>query len=200
VTLIKFCGMTREQDVRDAVALGADAVGFVLWEGSPRCVAPHRLAALIACLSPSVVPVGVFVRPTRDDIQRGIDAGIRLVQLHGLEEQPTEASVETWIAVSLERDRFIAALPRETTVLLDAHDPSRHGGTGRTIDWSRAADVSAERRMVLAGGLTAANVADAIRTVRPYGVDVSSGIEDTPGVKNAGAMRAFAVAVRQADQ
>jgi phosphoribosylanthranilate isomerase len=85
-------------------------------------------------------------------------------------------------------------------LLLDVHDPERHGGTGRTIDWARAAAIAAARRVLLAGGLTSGNVADAIRQVRPYGVDVASGIEDRPGIKNAGAMKAFMAAVREADQ
>jgi phosphoribosylanthranilate isomerase len=85
-------------------------------------------------------------------------------------------------------------------IVLDAHDPVRHGGTGRTIDWNRAARIAAARRVLLAGGLTPANVAAAIRQVRPYGVDVASGIEDRPGIKDPELMRAFVRAVRQADE
>ena len=89
---------------------------------------------------------------------------------------------------------------RHDIIVLDAHDPVRHGGTGRTIDWQRAARVAATRRVLLAGGLTAANVGEAIRTVRPYGVDVASGIEQQPGIKDAQAMQAFVTAVRTADE
>jgi phosphoribosylanthranilate isomerase len=200
VTHIKFCGMTREQDVTEAAILGVDALGFVLWAGSPRAIAADRLRALVALVPSNVVAVGVFVRPTADDLQRAFDAGIAVAQLHGTADAPGVATSDVWIAASLATDGICPAVSNDYMVLLDAHDPERHGGTGRTIDWSRAARVAAARPVMLAGGLTAANVADAIRLVRPYGVDVASGIEDAPGIKNARAMRDFVAAVRQAEQ
>ena len=197
MTFMKFCGMTREQDVRLAGALGVDAVGFVLWPTSPRAVDPARLAALIRVLPTSTAPVGVFVSPSNDDLDRAIDAGIRIVQIHGATAPGFVPPTTVWVSRSLEAG--FEDVSREMTLVLDAHDPARHGGTGQAIDWARAATIAAARRVVLAGGLTAANVAEAIRQVRPYGVDVASGIEDRPGVKNAQAMEAFVAAVREAD-
>jgi phosphoribosylanthranilate isomerase len=198
-TFIKFCGMTDERDVDLACALGIQAVGFVLWPQSPRAVTPGRLRELVRVVHTGVTPVAVFVRPGADDIAAAVDAGVQVVQLHGCAETPTVAEgVPSWIAASL--DDQLAAIDDSITLLLDAHDPERHGGTGRTIDWDAAAAVAARRRVLLAGGLTPANVAEAIRRVRPYGVDVASGIEQRPGVKDAGAMTAFVRAVREAEQ
>jgi phosphoribosylanthranilate isomerase len=201
MTMIKFCGMTRGQDVATAVELGVDAVGFVLWPGSPRHITLERAAEIIATMPAAVTTVGVFVRPSRDDIARAVDAGIRVAQIHaGDTAAASHSNCEVWIAASLKDDDVTPPVDSEQTVLLDAHDPERHGGTGRTIDWTRAAHVAARRRVMLAGGLTPANVAAAVRDVRPFGVDVASGIEDTPGIKNALAMQAFVAAVREADQ
>jgi len=196
MTVIKFCGMTRAEDLAVAIELGVDAVGFVLWPDSPRYIDSHQAAALIAGLPRHITPVGVYVRPSDVDIARGIDVGIRVAQIHGAPDTARErVPCEVWLAASIEHH-----IPDGCTVLLDAHDPQRHGGTGRTIDWAQAAKIAARRRVLLAGGLTAANVADAIHAVRPYGVDVASGIEDAPGWKNAQAMKAFVAAVREADR
>ena len=194
MTRIKFCGLTRVQDVAVAGELGVDAVGFVLWPGSPRAIAVDAAGQLIAGLPESVTPVGVFVRPIRDEIARAVDeAGIRVAQIHGTRDvrDLMDERWEMWVAA--------ADAPEDTTIFLDAHDPERHGGTGRTIDWDAAGRIAATRRVMLAGGLTPENVGEAIRRARPYGVDVSSGIEDRPGVKNATAMRAFVKNVRSAD-
>jgi phosphoribosylanthranilate isomerase len=198
VTFIKLCGMTRAEDVALAAEIGADAVGFVLWPDSPRAVTPARLAALVRAVPPTTTPVGVFVTPSADDISRAIAAGIRVVQVHGAVDPHLASPVAMWFARSLETG--VRDVPPTTTVVLDAHDAERHGGTGRTIDWARAAAIAACRRVLLAGGLTPANVTDAIRQVRPFGVDVASGVEDRPGIKNAQAMKAFVAAVREADQ
>ena len=201
MTLIKFCGMTREEDLRIAAELGVDAVGFVLWPESPRCVARERLPALVRALPGSVLPVGVFVRPTEEEIGFALDSGVRALQVHGAGSQELMTTmVPTWIGVRLDGDGITPNVPEMIMVVLDAHDPVRHGGTGQTIDWDRAARVASARRVLLAGGLTPANVGQAIRTVRPYGVDVASGIEDRPAIKNAAAMRAFVAAVREADR
>ncbi|MGH9174843.1 MAG: phosphoribosylanthranilate isomerase [Vicinamibacterales bacterium] len=194
--------MTREEDVAAAVESGADALGFVLWPGSPRHVDVDRAAALIGVLPRDVTPVGVFVQPSRDDITRAVErAGIRVAQVHGTADVALSGvSCDVWVAASIQGDDITPPVRAEYTVLLDTHDPQRHGGTGRTIDWSRAARVAARRPVMLAGGLTPDNVAEAIREVRPYGVDVASGIEHRPGVKDAHGMRAFVAAVREADQ
>lgn len=198
MTFVKFCGMTRSSDVQLACEFGVQAVGFVLWPKSPRHVPLAAVPSLVALLPQEVLPVGVFVNPTMDEIGRAIDAGVRVVQIHGGSGAPKEISTPVWIAVSVDAD--LETLPEDTTLLLDAFDPVRHGGTGRTIDWGRAAVMAAGRRVVLAGGLTAANVGEAIARVRPYGVDVASGVEERPGVKDARAMRAFVAAVRATNE
>ena len=197
MTFVKFCGMTEERDVAAACELGAQAIGFVLWPKSPRFVDGKRLSRLVRLLPKAVLPVGVFVRPSADELDAAIDAGVRVAQVHGVGPRaPAERlRVEQWIATSVDVD--LSALATDATVLLDANDPERFGGTGQTVDWSKAAAIAAERRVLLAGGLTAANVATAIRRVRPFGVDVSSGIEQRPGVKDAHAMRTFMAAVRE---
>jgi phosphoribosylanthranilate isomerase len=200
MTRIKFCGMTREEDLAVAIELGVDAVGFVLWPGSPRRVDLTRMASLVRQLPPTVTPVGVMVSPSDDEMVRATDAGARVLQLHGVVDAPKLESCDLWFATSLSAERSERDIPEDCTILVDAYDPVRYGGTGRTIDWKRAAELAAVRRVMLAGGLTAANVGEAIHEVRPYGVDVASGIEDTPGVKNAHAMRAFVAAVREADR
>ena len=196
MTFVKFCGMTRDADVDVACELGVNALGFVLWPQSPRHVEMRRLEGLVRRLPPAVLPVGVFVAPDAAAVQAARDAGVRVVQLHG--DGGAAVAGERWIARAIDTD--FAAVPDDILVVLDAHDPIRHGGTGRIIDWHRAASIASTRRLLLAGGLTPGNVGDAIRQVRPYGVDVASGIEERPGVKSITAMQAFIAAVREADQ
>jgi phosphoribosylanthranilate isomerase len=201
VTFIKFCGLTRAEDVAIAVELNVDAVGFVFWSDSPRAIALKTATRLISALPVSVAPVGVFVCPTREEIARAVGAtGIRVAQVHGMNDMSVLSGVpcDLWVATSLFEVRSVVGA-NGATVLLDTHDPLRHGGTGKTIDWDAAGAIAADRRVMLAGGLTPDNVGEAIRRVKPYGVDVSSGIEDQPGIKNEQLMRAFARAVRDLD-
>jgi phosphoribosylanthranilate isomerase len=200
MTRIKFCGITRAEDLAVAVALGVDAVGFVLWPDSPRAISIETVARLIARLPAAITPVGVFVRPSRDEVRRAIEVGgIRTAQIHGASDlsSVTGLPCDSWLAASLGSEVLNAVTG--ATILLDAGDPERHGGTGNTIDWDAAGQVAARRQVFLAGGLTPDNVGAAIRRAKPYGVDVSSGIEDRPGIKNAASMRAFVAAVRRAD-
>jgi phosphoribosylanthranilate isomerase len=186
--IAKICGVTRLTDALHACRHGATALGFVFWPRSPRYLAPERAAEIIRELPGNVTRVGVFVNQPIDEIARiAAAAGITAIQLHG-DEPPAYAAAlgwPVWRAVSLATvNGTLTAWPDETTILLDAHDPIRRGGTGQPIDWDAAADVAGRRRVVLAGGLTPANVERAIAAVRPYGVDVSSGVEEAPGVKN----------------
>ena len=186
--IAKVCGITRLGDALHAARHGATALGFVFWPDSPRYIAPERVATIVRELPSTVMAVGVFVNQTVDEIARvAALAGIGTIQLHGDEppEYATTLGWPVWRAISLAAvNGSLEAWPLDTTILLDAHDPARRGGTGQPIDWARAAEVARLRRVVLAGGLTPENVQQAIATVRPFGVDVSSGVEEAPGVKN----------------
>jgi phosphoribosylanthranilate isomerase len=200
--IAKVCGMTRLTDALHAVQHGATAVGFVFWPRSPRYVDPRRAAEIIDELPDSITPVGVFVNQPVEEIQRVIETtGIRTVQLHG-DEPPVYADAlacPVWRAVALQyADDTLPAWPTATTILLDAHDAVRRGGTGQTIDWQAAARLASSRPVVLAGGLTPENVQDAIQTVRPIGVDVSSGVEEAPGVKDFNKVARFLERARAA--
>jgi len=185
---VKVCGITRLTDALHAVEQGATAIGFVFWPRSPRGVTVERAAEISARLPSHVMRVGVFVNEPVESI-RAIAERTRLtaVQLHG-DEPPAYADALDWPvlrAVSVaELDSASEAWAPETALLVDNIDPVRRGGTGAVIDWSQAAAVAQKRRIVLAGGLTPDNVASAIRAVHPFGVDVSSGVEASPGVKD----------------
>jgi phosphoribosylanthranilate isomerase len=186
--IAKICGITRLPDALHAVRHGATALGFVFWPESPRCIAPEGAAAIVRELPDTVAAVGVFVNQSVDEIVRiATAAGISTIQLHGDEPADYAAALtwQVWRAVPLATvNGSLSAWPLDTTIVLDAHDPVRRGGTGQPIDWTLAAHVARTRRVVLAGGLTPDNVQHAIATVRPFGVDVSSGVEEAPGVKN----------------
>ena len=197
MTAIKICGITREADAGLAVSLGANALGFVLWPKSPRHAQLARVKMITSTLPPFVTPVGVFVDPTADDIARAAQSGIRLAQVHG--RVPVAAALPVLRAVHLgdNGDGLDTEVATLETILLDAHDPVLHGGTGRTVDFARAASIAARRRVVLAGGLTSANVKAAIDAVKPYAVDVASGVEAEPGIKDPAKLRAFIEAVKE---
>jgi phosphoribosylanthranilate isomerase len=194
---VKICGITRAGDARLAATLGASAIGLVFWPGSARYVEPDRARAIVAELPDGVLPVGVFVnQPVEHVAAVARKTGIGAVQLHGDENAADFAGLGLRVIKSVAvGERFepasVAAIPVEVTVLLDAHDPVRRGGTGRTIDWRLAAQVAATRDTVLSGGLTAENVREAIAEVRPYMIDVSSGVESAPGIKDAVRLRAL---------
>jgi phosphoribosylanthranilate isomerase len=189
---VKICGITRVEDARAAVDAGARALGFVFWPGSPRFVDPYRARAIVATLPPFVTPVGLFVDQPAHYVS-GVAALVRLgaVQLHGDESVDFAATVRHPVIKALSVGDAIDRWPASTTILLDACDPVRRGGTGRTIDWNAAAEVAATRRVLLAGGLTPENAADAVARVRPFGIDVSSGVERTPGIKDHGKINAL---------
>ncbi len=193
--LVKICGVRRHEDARFAIELGAAAIGFVFWPGSPRFIDPYRARAIVAALPPFITAVGVFVDQPEDYV-RGVADLLPLgaVQLHG--HEPVERYVRAPYRVIKSvpvGDAFdpsgTLALPKHVTVLLDAHDPVRQGGTGRVIDWEAAAGVARTRRTILSGGLNASNARKAIDTVKPYAIDVSSGVEVSPGVKDPAKLR-----------
>jgi phosphoribosylanthranilate isomerase len=198
--LIKVCGLRRPEDVERAVMHGVTAVGFIFWPRSPRYVTPEQAAALVRLVPPDVTTVGVFVNETPEAMRDvAARAGISMVQLHGDEPPEIAALLDRPVlkAMGVEAVRD-TAWPMEPTILLDAADAERRGGTGQRVDWAQAAAVARTRPVVLAGGLTPENVEAAIAAVRPYGVDVSSGVEDEPGVKNAARVRLFLERARAA--
>ena len=203
-TRIKVCGLTRSGDVAAAVAAGAWALGFVVWSGSPRFVTVSHLRELAANVPAGIRRVGVVVNPSMDDVRRLKDeAGLTTLQLHGGEDVDPFLSIgmDVFKAVSLETDADVeraAALPREVTVLVDAHDPIRRGGTGERADWIRAAALNQLRPVILAGGLRADNVQAAIGQVHPWAIDVSSGLETAPGIKDHAKIEQFFAMARRA--
>jgi len=201
---VKVCGITRAADALLASDLGASAIGFVFWEKSPRSIDPESARTIVSVLPPDVAAVGVFVDPPTEYLSDVVGrVGLTAVQLHGDETPEFCRSLPYRVMKSVSvddaaDDERLTRWPESITVLLDAADPVRKGGTGQTIDWGVAARVSVRRRVFLAGGLTASNVGDAVKKVRPYAVDVSSGLEASPGVKAPDLMQAFFEAVSAA--
>lgn len=178
-----------------AAELGASAVGFVFWPGSPRFIDPYRARQIAAALPPFVSAIGVFVDQPPDYVA-GVAGLVKLgaVQLHGAEAVAEFARVPYRLIKAVPVVRgfsldAVSGLPAGVTVLLDSHDPVKRGGTGRTIEWTVAAAVARLRPTMLSGGLNAGNVRTAVREVRPYAIDVSSGVESAPGVKDPQKLR-----------
>ena len=203
-TRIKICGLTREADVDAAVEAGADAVGFVLYERSPRHVAVQRAAALARRLPPFVTPVVLVVNAEAALIQSAVQAiPDLLLQFHG-DETPADCRAPgrpflraARMAPGFDLLDFAAQYPHAQGLLLDAHVES-YGGGGKVFDWSLIPQ-NVPRPVVLSGGLHAGNVIEGIFQVRPSAVDVSSGVESAKGIKDAAAIRRFCEAVREAD-
>ena len=197
--LVKICGITRPEDADAAVAAGASAIGFIFWPKSPRFIDPHHARQIALALPPFVTAVGVFVNQPLEHVNEvaGI-ARLGAVQLHGDETPEFAAGVTRPVVKALAIGHDVRVWPSHVRLLLDAHDPVARGGTGLTIDWAAAADLAAQRDVLLAGGLTPDNVADAIARVRPFGIDVSSGVERAPGIKDHQRLRALFEAVHDA--
>jgi phosphoribosylanthranilate isomerase len=199
---VKVCGITRREDAVLAVELGAVALGFVFWPGSPRAVTADTVRAITDGLPPFVSRVGVFVNdPPATVLAVATEAGLTCIQLHG--DEDASAYVDTPLpllkALPVGEGFSLSAvedLPARVTPLLDAHDPARRGGTGRIIEWTVAAAAARLRPVILSGGLTPDNVKSATATVRPYAVDVSSGVEAAPGIKDENKLRAFFAALQ----
>jgi phosphoribosylanthranilate isomerase len=209
---VKVCGVTTEVDARQAGLLGADAVGLNFYPGSPRCVDAARAQLILRELPPFVEAVGVFVNlPLRQVFQQVQALGrMGTIQWHGKDREISNCYPLRLIAAFPVKDakdlqaigryldtcRMTGCLP--SAVLVDASVPGQHGGTGQTAPWDLLADFRPGLPLILAGGLTAANVAEAVRRVRPYAVDVASGVESAPGRKDADRMRRFIDAAREA--
>ncbi len=203
-TRIKFCGLTRAEDLHLAVDLGVDAIGFVFTRRSQRFVGVSQARVLRRALPPFVNAVALFMDDEPSWIEEVI-AAIQpdLLQFHGAEPAGFASSFSRPyikaipMASVTDAAAYAAQHPMATGFLLDSHAAGNVGGSGEAFDWRRVPRLA--RPLLLAGGLDAGNVAQAVALVRPYAVDVSSGIEAVPGVKDAAKMRAFAAAVRAAD-
>lgn len=208
---IKICGVTTPDDVAVCAAAGADAIGVNFHPGSPRYVDPRACRPLVRAIPPLMASVGVFVNmPMRQMTAIAFQLGLRAVQSHGehrdlvdsfpfgliaafrVRDRSSLAEIDSY----LERCRSVGRLPG--AILVDAFVDGLHGGTGQTAPWDLLADYKPGVPLILAGGLTPENVADAIRIVRPDVVDVASGVEESPGPKNADKVRRFVANAREA--
>ena len=204
-TRVKICGITRDQDAHAAVDCGADALGFVFYEPSPRYIPPALASRIIATLPPFVTTVALFVDAEPAQVAATLrQAGVDLLQFHGDETADYCAHFgRPWIkAVRVAADTDLQAAQRRyagaRALLLDTYRPGVPGGTGERFDWDLVPAELASR-IVLAGGLTPVNVGDAVRRVRPYAVDVSGGVEVEKGVKDAARIESFIQEVRRAE-
>ena len=196
-TRVKICGVTRPEDAVIAADLGADAVGLNFWPPGSRCIDADRARDIVSALPPMVTSIGVFVDPSRDEVERVLArAGLSVLQFHGT-ESPSECERyglpyikairvrggEDWAEIET---RYASA----RAFHVDSYRKGLPGGTGSVFDWSLA-PVDRDKALVLAGGLRVDNVAQAIRAVRPYAVDVCSGVEESPGHKSPALVGAF---------
>ncbi|KMY66488.1 hypothetical protein AAU61_15100 [Desulfocarbo indianensis] len=195
---IKICGITNRADAQAAVRLGADALGFVMAD-SPRRVSAETVREIAGHLPPFVFKVGVFVNAPLSHLRKVRDyCGLDLVQLHGDEDDEYIRALGPGVIKAVRvKGGSLPRLPR-AAVLLDAYDPKMRGGTGKKCDWQLASRLARERLLILAGGLGPENVAEAIKQVKPYAVDVSSGVEMEPGRKDHGKIADFIHSARSA--
>ena len=224
---VKICGLTNLEDAQVAMEAGADLLGFIFYEKSPRYVDPRTVASIVGALksapraSPSLHPppststlhppplfVGVFVNPSLEQVTQMLNhCDLDLAQLHG-EEDPELLALLARRAFKALRPRSVVEAEADASryarfgpgggpdLLVDAYHPDARGGTGQAGDWNLAAGLARQYRLLLAGGLTPGNVANAIRQVRPWGVDVASGVEAAPGRKDHDQVRAFIAAAK----
>jgi len=201
---VKICGLTNRDDAQAALDLGADYLGFVLYTKSPRAVSVEGLREILARLPAGVRAVGVFVNERRGTVEAvARTCGLQAVQIHGDEERVEDFAgfpLKVWRAIRHESTGWIPSPDgwAAERFLVDAAPPGRYGGAGKTADWQEAARLARRLPIMLAGGLTPDNVADAVRAVNPLGVDVVSGTESEPGRKDRAKMKRFIDAARQA--
>lgn len=195
--------MRREEDLAAAAHAGADFIGINLWPVSPRFATPDIARRLLAAArGASPILVALLVDPAPGDIASAAEMGFTHIQIHGPYDRsavPAGVAVIRAVEISGETDIARAEQATEEILLLDAKREGLRGGTGKTFDWSLASRVAARRKILLAGGLTPANVAEAVRRVRPWGVDTASGVEAAPGIKDAEKIASFLAAARGAD-
>jgi phosphoribosylanthranilate isomerase len=195
MTEIKICGITRVDDALCAAGCGADAVGFIFHPASPRYIAPERAQQIVAALPRGTATVGVFVNREAEDVARtAADCGLDLIQFHGDESPeycrrfPPERIVKAVFPRSPEDLRALDAY-EVRAFLVDARDADRYGGTGKRADWDLAAGLAKVRPLILAGGLSIDNIGEALAAVAPGAVDINSGCERSPGIKDHDRMK-----------
>jgi phosphoribosylanthranilate isomerase len=205
MTKVKICGITNYEDAEASVEFGANALGFIFYRQSPRYIEPERAREIISRIPPFVTAVGVFVNENPEDIMRTLEiARFDVCQLHG-DETPEDCMripVKTIKAI-----RVKTSLNKETlcsypasAILLDSYSEKGYGGTGATFDWNLARGLTHIKPIIISGGLTPENVARAVKLACPYGVDVSSGVEDYPGKKNHQKIKKFIEEARHGDK
>ncbi len=202
---IKVCGITRAEDAMASSDLGADAIGLVFYPPSPRAAVIENVAEIVSGISASVSVVALFVNPTANEVNRVVDSGyIDLLQFHGSESEEFCCSFDIpymkAFRVGFDDDlqQAIEAYPSAELILLDSYNKNAPGGTGHVFDWERVSAISDSSlsKLVLAGGLSPDNIVTAINKVQPYGVDVSSGVESSPGIKDRALINKFIEGVR----
>lgn len=200
---IKICGITNLDDAMAAAELGADALGFNFYPESPRFIAPETAAEIIYQLPPFILTVGIFVNEPEEKVREIHErTGIQVFQFHG-DESPEfcerfERRVIKVFRVKDKESLHSIMHYKASAFLLDSHKDGLLGGTGVPFDWDLAQDAARSRRVILAGGLTPENVGEAIRRVKPYGVDVAGGVEKEKGIKDHGKIKKFITEVRKA--
>lgn len=199
---VKICGITNVDDAKAAARFGADAIGMIFYEKSPRFVSENKAKEIISHLPPLIVRVGVFVNPSRELVRQRIDSlNLDRVQFHG-EESPAfceEFGSRVIKAIQVKNMDSLSILKKypANTFLLDTYHKDLYGGTGQTFDWRLAVKAKDYGRLILSGGLSPENISQAIRSVAPYGVDISSGVEETPGKKDHSKIKRLMEIIRQ---
>jgi phosphoribosylanthranilate isomerase len=204
VTWIKICGVTTIEDAERVALAGADAIGLNFVAGSKRRVTLERARSLIDAVGSALEVVAVVANPSDDEVkQLRAELGVEWLQLHGDEDAARVAGLQPHafkaVAIAVAEDARLAATFPGQRILVDTKVPGMTGGTGTVFDWQLVSELSRQRRLILAGGLTPDNVAAALRAVRPYGVDVASGVESSPGHKHPQLLSEFVRAARAAE-
>jgi phosphoribosylanthranilate isomerase len=199
IIFVKICGIAKAEDAVFAAGCGADALGFLAYPKSPRFISAASVREIVGRIPKNVLKVAVFVNPTIAEVKKYIASGVNVIQLHG--DEPAEFAeevakfAEVWKAIRPETEKDVLKYkdyPADK-FLIDASSGKAYGGTGRTADWKIAkfAVENLKAPVLLAGGLNPANIEEAVKSVHPYGIDVSSGVESSPGVKDHGKLTAL---------
>ncbi len=207
-TAVKICGVTNASDAEGVIAAGADAIGINFWPSSKRFVAPAAAAKWAPAFAGKILRIGVFVNAPLDDVERAVSDGlVDMVQFHGdetpdYEESAARRRLDFISVIGVKSHDILLGLNdfRSRYLLLDAFAPGLYGGTGETIDWEVArhfASAHPDRRIILSGGLHPGNVGEAVAVVRPVMVDVASGVELSPGIKDLGKVREFVASAKR---